>query len=119
MKYLCMRRPQTIEAVQFDGSNFSELRDFCGNWITDEAYFEDDPSITIRLIDTRLYTEYTRKVKKGNFVVKTDISRNWPFEVMDENTLNARYCLVARGKLTTMECAFYNETLKEVSKVCN
>lgn len=32
-----MRRPEVIEAVQFDGKNFDEIRDFCEDWVSSET----------------------------------------------------------------------------------
>nr|DAE42518.1 MAG TPA: hypothetical protein [Caudoviricetes sp.] len=48
MLTIWMRRPETIEAVRFDGKNFDEIREFTKNYFISE----DKGSVTIKCGDS-------------------------------------------------------------------
>lgn len=106
MLTIWMRRPEIIEAVQFDGKNFDEIREFTKNYFISE----DKGSVTIKCGDSS--SEYELDVMPRWYIVKDDSNADYPFSVMDGNSLNARYAPVSRGKVSEIECAFYKETMK-------
>lgn len=108
MLTIWMRRPETIEAVQFDGKNFDEIRKFTKNYFISA----DKRSVTIKCGDSS--SEYELDVMPGWYIVKDDSNADYPFSVMDGNTLNARYAPVSRGKVSEIECTFYKETMKHL-----
>lgn len=118
MLTLLMRRPQVIEAIQFDGNNYDEISKFT------KGLFRKTNSPGIHYIleckDTVLHNgTFERPVNPGEFIVKCVDDGQYPFKVMDSNTLNARYALVARGKASEIECDFYNQTMLDMSRICD
>ena len=85
MLTIWMRMPETIEAVQFDGKNFDEIREFT------KKYFisADKGSVTIKCGDSS--SEYELDVIPGWYIVKDNSNADYPFSVMTGNTLNTRY----------------------------
>lgn len=110
MKTLWMRRPETVEAIRFDGKNQNEIRAFTGD------YFVSTTDNTVTILCVEDDCEYRFEVTPDLFVVKNSAGS---YLVMDGNTLNARYALVARGKASEIECDFYSQSMLDASRVCD
>lgn len=108
MKTIWMRRPQAIEAVEFNGKNFNEILEFVG----EDFGRISGKSLMIKCGDSS--SEYELDVMPGYYVVKDNVNPDYPFGIMDGNTLNALYAPVSRGRVSEIECTFYKETMKHL-----
>lgn len=70
------RIPEAIEAVQFDGKNFDEIREFTKNYFISA----DKWSVTIKCGDSS--SEYEFDVIPGWYIVKDNSNAKYPFSVM-------------------------------------
>lgn len=118
MKTLWMRRPKTVQAIQFTGDNYDEICEFAGDLFRKS----NRPGIhyVLECRDTVLdNVAFERPVNSGDFIVKCMNDKQYPFKVMDGNTLDARYTLVSRGKVSEMECNFYSQSMLDMSRICD
>ena len=112
MKYYT-RKPELVEAVRFDGSNFSEVIDFCGDKLT-MAYFMNNSVWQYARVDKladfnhdfvngffmkasftptgNFLREEEQYVSEGDYIVKcVDIGDRTIYMIMPENVFNTYY----------------------------
>lgn len=114
MKTIWIARPKTVEAIMFTGENFDEICEFTG-----DLFYKNHGKFVLKCRCPITYEPWERQVKDGDWIVNCANDTKYPFKVMDGNTLNARYTPIARGKASEIECDFYNQTMLDMSRICD